>query len=241
MATSAHAVDHANLDQGRPLRLADAYAIAAREIVLETGFRLEDHRRGDDQGVFPIELLWGAAPNLQLGVGSAFWTNPNHVDSQSKSGDVRLSALYNFNQETSVPAFAVRGELNLPIGVDSSGLDGEIAAIITKSVGSVSIHFNAAYELLNGTMSGEKSGLYKFALGASLPIGAPMHTRTLLLADVFLEEALTRGADNIIGIEAGIRHQLTERIVVDGGIGTEFDGAADRARIFAVFGVSVTF
>lgn len=240
-ASVVRAIDHANLDEGRPLRLDDAYAIPAGELALEFGVGYESARHADDHVFAPIEILWGAAPNLQLSVGSTFISDPHDVDDQSKSGDLRLSALYNFNQETSLPAFAVKGELNIPTGVDSSGVDGEITGIITKSFGNVSLHLNAGYEFLSGTDDDEEDRLYKFALGASMPIGAPTHTRTTLLADIFLEEALERGEDDVIGVEVGVRYQLTERIVLDAGIGSEFDGPDNRSELFAMLGLSVTF
>ncbi|HET8533318.1 MAG TPA: hypothetical protein VFO08_19345, partial [Methylomirabilota bacterium] len=96
----AHAIDHKNLDAGRPVRVEDAYAIADGEIALEAaaGFALE--RRGPDRGVFPVEALYGAYPNLQLTIGTTLSTSPREIDGRPRSGDLQLSALYNFNQET---------------------------------------------------------------------------------------------------------------------------------------------
>ena len=37
------------------------------------------------------------------------------------------------------------------------------------------------------------------------------------------------------------RHQLTQRIVVDAGIGSELAGLADRSSLFVTTGVSVGF
>lgn len=54
---------------------------------------------------------------------------------------------------------------------------------------------------------------YQLVLGASYPVGAPRHTRTTLVGDVFTEQASRRGESNIVGIELGVRHQLTSRIV----------------------------
>lgn len=240
-ANTAYAVDHANLDKNRPLRIDDAYSIAAGELALEFGFGFDSRRNTDDQFFAPLELLWGAAPNLQIGIGTIVISEPHQVDEQSKSADIGLSALYNFNQETTLPAFGIRGDLNLPTGVDSSGVDGEITAIITKSFGNISLHFNAGYEFLGGVNPGERTGLYNLAFGASLPLGAPMHTRTVLITDLFIDQASFDGEDDAIGVEAGFRHQLSERIVIDGGIGTEFEGPDDRSELFAMLGLSLSF
>jgi hypothetical protein len=54
-APAAYAIDHKNLDEGRPLRLDDAYAIASGELAVEVGAGVALERRGPDRGVFPLE------------------------------------------------------------------------------------------------------------------------------------------------------------------------------------------
>ena len=83
-------------------------------------------RRGPDRGFFPIEVFYGAYPNLQLGLGTTLFTDPRENDEQTKSGDLHVSGLYNFNQETlTLPAFGLKLELNLPTGVDWSGINDQ--------------------------------------------------------------------------------------------------------------------
>jgi hypothetical protein len=116
----AEAIDHKNLDEGRPLRLEDAYPIAHQEIAVETGAGFSLVKRGPNRGFFPIEILYGVLPNLQLGLGSTLFTDPHDIDDRPKSGDLRASALYNFNQETlTLPAFAAKLGLTAPTGVDA--------------------------------------------------------------------------------------------------------------------------
>jgi hypothetical protein len=42
-------------------------------------------------------------------------------------------------------------------------------------------------------------------------------------------------------MEIGLRHQLTSRVVLDAGLGTEFLGPAERAALLGTLGVSVGF
>ena len=240
-AESAYGIDHKNLDENRPLRVEDAYPIASDEIAIEVGGGAAIQRRGDSRGAFPIEILYGALPNLQLGVGTTLLTDPHETD-EVKSGDLKLSALYNFNQETlMLPALGFKFALGVPTGVDSSGVDVEIKGIVTKSIDRLSFHFNAVYAFLNGTRPDERDGRYQFILGASYPVGAPLYTRTTLVADLFVQQAAHRGGPDIFGAEIGFRHQLTSRIVLDAGIGTELVGPADRSAFFFTTGVSVGF
>jgi len=239
---AALAIDHKNLDEGRPLRLEDAYAISTGEIALEAGAGFTLRRRGADRGFFPIEVLYGAFPNFQVGVGATLSTDPREIDEPTKSGDLRTGALYNLNQETLVmPAFGVKLEVELPTGVDSKGVDVEVKGIVTKSFERLSFHFNAAYLFLTDSDRGERDGRYELVLGASYPIGAPRFTRATLIADVFTEQSTRRGESNVAGTEIGLRYQLTPSIVWDIGVGTEFSGPSDRSPFILSTGLSWAF
>jgi hypothetical protein len=241
-AGPAVAIDHGNLDENRPLRLEDAYPIANGEIAIEAGGGFTLQRRGANRGFFPIEILYGALPNLQLGLGTVLSTDPREIDDRPKSGDLSLSALYNFNQETiSLPAFAVKISLDTPTGVEARGYGIELKGIVTKSFERLSIHFNGAYEFLTDSGRGGRDGRYALVLGASYPIGAPTFTRATLLTDVFTEQPVLRGEANIVGAEVGLRYQMAPRIVWDVGVGTEFAGPARRSDFFLRTGLSFGF
>jgi hypothetical protein len=243
LATSeSKAIDHKNLDANRPLRLEDAYAIAQNEWVVEAGIGFTAERRGSDRFLFPIEVLYGIFPNAQVSLGSTFSTEPRQIVEQNKSGDLRLSGLYNFNQETlTLPALGLKTGLNLPTGVRSSGVDFHIKALATKSIGRLSTHFNAVYNFEDSTKTGERDGRYEFVVGASYPPGAPKYTRTTLVGDLFAEQSLRRGASNTYGAEVGMRHQLTARTVLDFGVGSEFGGESQRSPFFVTGGFSYGF
>lgn len=240
--SAVHAIDHGNLDENRPLRMEDAYAIAVGEFAFETGGGYSVERHGADHAFFPVELLYGAYPGLQLGIGSTLLTDPREIDEPHKSGDMRLSALYNFNQETlSLPAFGLKGSLNLPTGVRSSGVDFELKGLLTKSFSRLGLHLNPAYEFLSGSHRDERDGRYSFTLGASYPIGAPKYTRTTLLGDVSTKQSERSGESNTFGAELGFRHQMTQRLVLDFGIGSELAGPSKRSPVFAAAGFSFAF
>jgi len=241
-AGDVYAIDHTNLDEGRPLRLEDAYALADGEIALEAGGGFTLQRRGSNRGVFPAEVLYGAYPNLQLGLGTTVSTSPREIGDGPKSGDLQVSALYNFNQETiSLPAFALKVGVDTPTGIGARGYGVELKGIITKSVERLSLHLNAGYEFLVATGARDRDGRYHLALGASYPIGAPQFTRATLVGDVFAEQSTRRGEPTAVGIEVGVRYQLTPRVVWDVGIGTEFAGPAHRSDLFMTTGFSFGF
>lgn len=241
-AFPAWALDHNNLDEGRPLRIEDAYPIAYGELSLETGARFSLNRRSPDRFSFPVEVLYGAYWNLHVGLDSILATEPRTIDESEKSGDLRVSALYNFNQETlRLPAFAVKLGLDFPTGIHSSGVDTELTGIITRSFGRIRTHLNVGYEFIGHARDGERDGRYALVFGGQYPLGAPRSFNTTLLADIFTEQSARSGKSNPTGIEVGIRQQVASLVVLDVGMGTEFAGPAERAPFFVMMGISIGF
>ncbi len=236
------ALDHDNLDKNRPVQIEDAYPIAKGEIALEVGARFVDRRQGRTRFVFQPQILFGAFYNTQLEIGGDLFTDPTPVVSSEKSGDLRVGALYNFNTETlTLPAFAVKLDLELPTGVRSRGVDGTVAGIMTRSFGRWRTHLNAEYTTVGSAQGPERNGFYRFVAGVSYPLGYPAQFRQTVIADVFTRQSDLSGGRNPTGVEAGLRYQLSSRIVLDGGIGTEFAGPPDRSALFGTVGLSVAF
>ena len=236
------AIDHANLDEGRPLRFEDAYPVAHGEKVFEAGVGASFERKRDDRVFLGFDALYGVLPNTQIGLGTSFSSDPHQVEGQEKSGDLRLSALYNFNQETlDLPAFALKGQANFPTGVDSRGTDFELTGIATRSFGRLGLHLNAGYTFVGGGRGEERDGQYKLALGSSYPLGAPQSTRTTVLADLFTRQSTFRGDRDVLGAEAGVRYQLGSQSTVDLGLGSEFAGPDQRSSLYVTAGISYSF
>ena len=240
IGSTAHAIDHSNLDEGRPLRVEDPYSISEGEIEIEAGIGFAAERRNDDRVFIPVELLYGALPNFQIGIGTAF--SSEQTNEMAKFGDIELEALYNFNQETlRIPALGVRVGASLPTGIDSAGTILTVKGLATKSIGRLSIHGNAAYKFLNGDEGNEEDNRLEFILGASYPIGAPGFTRLTVIGDAFTDLSVEDNDRSVVGSELGFRYQLTQRVVLDTGVGSEFAGASDRAPFYVTAGISVGF
>src|SRR5215475_1100550 len=241
-ATPVWAIDHNNLDEGRPLRLEDAYPIAYGELSAETGAQFLLNRHKPDRFAFPIEVLYGAYWNLHVSIGSLLSTQPRSIDESEKSGDLRTFALYNFNQETlHVPALAVKLGLDFPTGVRSQGVNTKLTGIMTRSFGPARAHVNVGYEFVGSADNGERDGRYTVVLGAQYPLGYPRHFDTTLLADIFTQQAVHSGETNPSGLEVGLRRQIAPLVVFDAGVGTEFTGPAERTPFYATAGMSVGF
>ena len=236
------ALDHDNLDPNRPIGMEDAYAIPKGEIGLEGGVRFNDRREGRTRVTFQPQIIYGAFDNTQIEIQGDLFTEPRSVVGANKSGDLHLGVLYNFNTETlTLPAFAVRVEADLPTGVNSTGVDTQLTGILTRSFGRLRVHLNAGYTVIGSPQGQERPGAYRAVAAVSYPLGYPMSFRDTLIASIYTRQSDLRGQTNHTGVEIGIRHQLTSRVVLDGGLGTEFVGPSDRAALLGTVGVSVGF
>jgi hypothetical protein len=236
------ALDHKNLDEGRPLLVQDPYPIAAGKIAIEAGIGFLERRQASDKILFPLQIIYGVLPNFHVEVGTNFFTDPHEGGINGHSGDLTLAVLHNFNKETlALPALGIKGSAVFPTGIGSSGVDLEVMGLLMKSLYRLSFYLNGGYEFKAGRGSDERMGRYKFIVGASYPIGAPLYTRLLLLSDLFLLQAERRHTNATTGGEIGVRYQFTERVVVDAGIGTTFSGPKDRSSFLAKTGFSLAF
>ena len=245
LALSANAVlalDHDNLDPNRPIGMEDAYAIPKGEIGVEGGVRFNDRREGRTRVIFQPQIIYGAFENTQIEIQGDLMTEPNTIVGANKSGDLHLAVLYNFNTETiHLPAFAVRVETELPTGVNSKGIDTQMTGIVTRSFGRLRAHLNAGYTILGVPQGQERPGTYRAVAAISYPLGYPTSFRDTFIGSVYTRQSDLRGQRNNTGVELGLRHQLTSRIVLDGGLGTEFYGPSDRAALLGTVGLSVGF
>jgi len=236
------ALDHDNLDPNRPIGMEDAYAIPKGEIGLESGVRFNDRREGRTRVTFQPQIIYGAFDNTQIEIQGDLMTEPDTIIGANKSGDLHLGVLYNFNTETiMLPAFAVRVEADLPTGVNSKGVDTQLTGILTRSFGRLRGHLNVGYSVLGSPQQQERPGAYRAVAAVSYPLGYPTSFRDTLIASVYTRQSDQRDQRNNTGVEIGLRHQLTSRIVLDGGFGTEFYGPSDRSALLGTFGISVGF
>jgi hypothetical protein len=238
----AWALDHDNLDPNRPIQMEDAYAVPKGEIGLESGVRLNDRRAGRTRITFQPQIIYGAFDNTQIEIQGDLFTEPRSVVGANKSGDLHLGLLYNFNTETlTVPAFAMRVEADVPTGVRSKGIDTAVMGVLTRSFDRLRAHLNAGYTVLGSPQGQERRGGYRVVAALSYPIGYPHRFRETLILDVYTRQSDLVGQRNHTGIEFGLRHQLSSRIVVDTGVGTEVLGPTDRSALTGTVGLSVGF
>jgi hypothetical protein len=244
-ALPALAVDHNNIDEGRPLGFDDAEAIAYRERSVEGGLVLRSPQ-GHGLGLqgHP-EFLYGFAldSHASIGVSPAIGGRSDSERTSFDVGDVTLSAFHNFNREVNgTPAFSVRGDLFLPSGRDSRGVGFRVRGILSRKAGQYGrLHLNLDLDGAPSADRGERRYQPGLILGYSRPLGYPRQFHRTGVAEVGVRSGARSGTGAVIHAGLGLRQQVTVRSVFDVGVEADvagFDGAPrDRARLIAGYSV----
>jgi hypothetical protein len=223
---AASAADHINLEEGLPTRVEDAYPTAFRNREVQGIFSYDRTREDQNRVTLEPRLEFGIAPNTELRLGAPFFVG--NAD-RTGSGDLDISALYNFNIEGLVlPAFAVEGEAEIPTGKDSRGFDTTLKFIATKSISKTGldrIHVNIGWTHNAGRERDERDHRYLAILGYSRRLTAD----TVFVTDFIREQERIRGENSNI-IEFGIRWQLTPRAVISFGAGAGLGEESPQER-----------
>lgn len=253
VACPVTAADHNNLEGGLPVTVRDAYTIKRNALEFQGAFRYDsthnDSEGKDRFGLIP-RLEYGLIDNLQI-EAEVPWRLGTASD--TRQGDLRFGALYNFNTEGVVlPAFAMGLAIDKPVGRNPGGVESELSLAITKSLGGPGgddaaatayvprrLHLNAAwfhnYEPQPYLM--ERQDRYRVVLGYSQPISNDL----LLVVDALRETARERDfAHNLL--EAGLRYQLTPQTVLVGGLGAGIgDDRREDFRVIIGFQHTLSF
>ncbi len=231
----AHAqTDYYNTDAGRPLQTEDAYAIERRAIELQIApFRLERARGGTYRWGIEPEIAVGLFPRTQLEVGFPL----AHVErgvGQRKTGlaGIELSALYNLNAETRIPALAIAVDATLPAGpLGPDQVIPSIKGIATKTLPWARFHLNGRVtfkESIDGSVTNAAAAtpnaeLSRWVVGLAVDRTFPLQAM-LLTAEVVARQPLDSSRDLTWDAAAGTRYQLSPRLATDLGGGYRLSG-----------------
>lgn len=244
MAPQALAVDHNNIDAGRPLDFDDADSIAYREKTLEVGATLTKPKNGKAGLTGAIEYLQGIAPNTHLSLDfDPAYASEDGEKRRLDIGDVGIGLFHTLNREVgNTPAFALRADAYLPTGRDSNGLDYRLRAIASKQVRQYDrLHLNLDLNVNNAASTGQGRTRPGIILGYSRPLGYPTRFDRTLIAQIGYSANEERGQSAITNLGIGLRQQIGVRSVFDIGIKTDVSGGANRDRFALVAGYSRQF
>lgn len=225
----APAADHYNLEEGLPTELADSIPIAYRDREAQGYFRWDHTREGEERFELVPRIEYGLFPNAQLEIEAPYEFGEAVQDDEFKTVGVGL--LYNLNQEgLYLPAIAVAGRADLPVGDEEDGVDSTVKLILSKTIGRSAqwhrLHLNAAWKHNSEAADDERDERYVFVVGYD----RRMNADTILILDYVREQEQENDREVNLA-EAGLRYQITPLTVLSAGIGAGFGEDSPDVRI----------
>jgi hypothetical protein len=242
---SAGAVDHNNIDAGRPLNFDDAEALAYRERAIEIGAAgISPHGRQGGLGM-SAEFLYGFALNTHasLDLDAATGGRAGSREEGFETESVSLGLLHNFNREyNDVPAFGLRGDVAFPTEEGAQGVEVRVRGILSKILVQYDrIHLNLDGILTSEPEEDERRIRPAVLLGYSKPLGYPIGFNRTGAAEVSLRTPEQKGTGLVTTLGLGLRQQITVRSVVDLGVqsdvGVSRGAPHDDVRVVAGYSV----
>jgi hypothetical protein len=145
----------------------------------------------------------------------------NGSSSPVAAAGVHLTLTHALNAETlGVPAIGLSGTAIVPAGGRSGERAvGEVAVLLTRTTARARAHLNVRARV----GSEAAAGIARWTAG--LAVDRPFPFRSVLLAAELTAEEPDTGLDVVWRAGAGVRVQLSPRIVVDAGVGRTATGA----------------
>jgi hypothetical protein len=233
------------LAAGHPVRLEDAFYVPAGEgSMLATGGPVLPNR-GDRHGLLVLDLQYGLLPGTQLSVGTILSSDPSELKDPA-SDDLAVAGRLSLNADSLyIPQLAAQLGVNVPTGAGSRAVDVELKGYATKSLtlGLVPLflHLNTSLEArAHGQGADERLLRYHVAVGPSFTL--PWQAATTIVADIYVDQAVSRHAADTGGLELGARYRVSPILAVHAAVGTEVAGPVSRATLFihAGFGIGFT-
>jgi hypothetical protein len=235
--------DYYNTDAGRPVTVEDASAIERRAFEIQAApLRLERARPGVYTWALEPELAYGILPRTQIELGLPIaLVDAGIAGRRSGIAGIELSALYNLNLETSIPALAVAADVLLPageLGPDRAYVS--VRGIATRTLSWARFHANVGYTLgaSPDATSDEMVELPRWLAGIAVDRAFPLRS-TLITAELLARQPIREDEDVEWSIGAGIRRQLTVHWALDGGIGRRLTG--ESGAWYATVGTAFAF
>ncbi|RJR54822.1 MAG: meta-pathway of phenol degradation [Desulfobacteraceae bacterium] len=234
-----HAADHYNLEEGLPVTIEDALPTAYRNREVQGLVRWDHTKEGEEHFRLEPRFEFGLWRNLEAEVTVPF--NYGSAVDDKGIGDVEVSALYNFNQETLLfPALSLSGAAIFPTSDEGEGVDTRAKFIATKAIGRSSkfhrLHLNVVWNHNTDALHDERDDYYSAIIGYDRAITAD----AFLVLDIVREQQKEKDQTYNL-LEAGIRYQCNPLTVFTFGVGTGIGDDSPDFRAVVGFQRSLTF
>jgi hypothetical protein len=231
--------DFRSLDQGRPLKVADAYPKKYLEWEFQFGLQGGWAEEGANTlgGNFVLET--GLFRNFELGASLQAARENDGAITTSGLESLQIQGLYNLKHEGwTWPAVAIQAGVEAPGGSDLSREDWGWGAdlLLTRSFANLlRVHVNAGYAVGSDVDGGD---FWRGGVALDIPMG---FSSRLIMGDLYAEIPVGSGPTRTWA-ELGTRIQVSNLTVLDVGLATRLDEWNDgTANVQLVVGVSHVF
>jgi hypothetical protein len=221
-ATVAAQVDYRNLDDERPVTTEDAYPVDryALEIMMPFSFQSD---RASSTYLVSTEIESGLFDNGMAGLKLPVGALSSDGTTWGLAG-LKLYGLYNFNTETrSLPAFALRGDIDLPVGsLAGDDVRASLKAIATRSWGRARAHVNLL-ATAGGSRGTAVDRLPRWS--ATAAVDYTLFRQSLLLLGELAVQQHAEDDPTTVTAGLGMRWQWRPTLVLDAGISRRLTSA----------------
>jgi hypothetical protein len=231
--------DYRNLDHGRPTSVEDAYPVERYGFELSAGYR-HIGPSGRVRHLLVPELVYGFARGAHAAVRLPFVIRSGSSAGSGGLAGADLSVLLNLTTErVALPGLAVRVDASLPVGgAGGRGSGLALTGLATRSFGPRRAHLNASLAFDTPETPGGAEHLARWWVGLAVD-QTVIRQSTLLLGEAAVESE-RKGDPLRYFVGVGIRRQLTPTLVVDLGLGWQFEHQA-RTEPAVTVGLSHAF
>lgn len=229
----ALAAENSNLERGQPTALEDAYVIPDGSREWQSFLSYERTGWNADRFKWNNVLNYGLSSHAQLRLHAPLVFGSEDIDDLNGIG---LEGMYAFMDDLgSLPALALSGRLDFPVGEELSGEDKDGIDTTLKFLASKKIiegkrpgalHFNAGWSHNFDDHAAEREDYYQLTAGYSQGISAA----TTVIFDYAREQHVqTDSLENIL--EIGARQNIGDNTVANVGGGFGFGDDSPDFRL----------
>jgi hypothetical protein len=235
-APAARASDVHDLQRNLPLEVEDTVTTEPGTLQAQASARYEHTSEDQDRLTVEPQLQYGVLPNLHVEL--SYPVIAGDAD-RGGSGDFTFGALYTFLQEENArPSMAVKAQVELPTGVGGDGVDTDLRFLLTKTINEGEsqdrVHLNVGWIHNAAADSDERENRFIGVIGYSRKLS----DHAVFLADLVREQQQQEGMDSTI-LEAGLLHQLNDKVTLAAGVGAGIGEDSPDVRI--TIGVQYSF
>lgn len=196
------------------------------EFEWDVGWKTDSGGSDDDLDT-TLSLRYGITNDLfvELGVLPINFGDGGNVG----NGDLELLVFYQFlHEDGALPAMAAWASMRIPTGDGSSGVDGELAMSMTKSIDdNLRLHLAGFVETANGGRGGEDENRRHFQWGIGPGIDYQCTDETIGTINYLHRSSEEYGHHNQHILEFGVAHQIADNQHIKLAVDVGLDGAEE--------------